>query len=151
MKRSILSVILIGLLAFTLIACNSGEKGGNTEKGDNTVTVESILELFDSDVYRAQKYDSGTISQIKENIAKQGITLSGEIKAIVHIIDQNSMSSTAEPRPWAYVYEFSNEADATAFYENRNEYVKVALEDGLCVRKGLIVVFGSAEEISLIE
>ena len=148
MKRSILSVILIGLLAFTLIACNSGEKGGNTEKGDNTVTVESILELFDSDVYRAQKYDSEMISQIKENIAKQGITLSGEIKAIVHVTDQ---SSTAESLVWAYVYEFSNEADATAFYENRNEYVKVALDDGLCIREGLIVVFGSAEEISLIE
>lgn len=149
MKRSILSVILIGLLAFTLIACNSGEKGGNTEKGDNTVTVESVLELFDSDIYHAQKYDSEMISQIKENIAQQGITVSGEIKAIVHVTNQNDTSS--EIRTWAYIYEFSNEADATAFEENRRGYVDAVLEDGLCVRKGLIVVFGSAEEISLIK
>jgi predicted small secreted protein len=150
MKRSILAVIIIGLLTFTLIACNSGDgKGDSTEKGGNAVTVESILELFDSDVYHAQKYDSKMISQIKENIAKQGITLSGEIKAIVHVTNQNDTSR--ETNIWAYIYEFSNEADATAFYENRNEYVKVALEDGLCVRKGLIVVFGSAEEISLIK
>ncbi len=149
MKKSILAVILIGLLTFTLIACNSGGgKGDNTEKGGNAVTVESILDLFDSDVYHAQRYDKEMTSTIKQNIANQGITLSGEIKAIVHVTDQ---SSTAESLVWAYIYEFSDEADAIAFYENRSEYVKVAMEDGLCVREGLIVVFGSAEEISLIE
>lgn len=145
MKKSILTIMLITLLAFSLMACASPD---NSEKGGKKVTVESILELFDSDVYHARKYDSKMISQIKQNIANQGITLSGEIKAIVHVTDPNS---TAESLVWAYVYEFSNEADAIAFYENRSEYVKVALEDGLCVRKGLIVVFGSAEEISLIE
>ncbi len=147
MKKSIFTVLLICLLSFALIACASPKKsdGGN---GGKTVTVESIIELFDSDVYHAQHYEKEMISQVKQNIANQGITVSGEIKAIVHITDQ---SSTAETRTWAYIYEFSNEADAIAYYENRSQYVDLALEDGLCVRFGLIVVFGSASEISLIK
>ncbi len=147
MKKSIFTILLVTLLSLALIACTSPKKsdGGN---GGKTVTVESIIELFDSDVYRAQRYDKEMISTIKQNIANQGITLSGEIKAIVHVIDQ---ITTSETRDWAYIYEFSNEADAIAFAENRSEYVDAVLEDGLCLRFGLIVVFGSASEISLIQ
>ncbi len=147
MKKTFFITLLIGLLAFSLIACGSPKKsdGGN---GDKEVTVESIIELFDSDVYHAQRYNTEMISSVKQNMANQGISVSGAIVAIVHLTDQ---SATSENRAWAYVYEFSNEADAIAFEENRSKYVDVALEDGLCIRRGLIVVFGSASEISLIQ
>ena len=43
------------------------------------------------------------------------------------------------------------EANAIVFEENRSKYVDLVLEDGLCVRFGLIVVLGPASVISSIQ
>lgn len=133
MKKSILTILLCCVLVCVLVACNSKVPD----------TVDDIAKLFDEDVYYLQKYDTEMIASIRAKL-----TLNGDILTVVHLIDEQS-SSSDNPK-WAYIYEFSDEADAEWFEENRRAFVTSTEENGLCVRRGCIVVFGSAPEISLI-
>ena len=71
------------------------------------------------------------------------MALSGDIISIVHIINQGASTPNGD---FAYIYEFSNEKDATWFEENRRAYVS-SLEEGRCVRFGSIVIFGTSSVI----
>ena len=145
MKR-IFSTLVIIILVCAFAACNINES--SDADGADELTVDSIVELFSED-YNAQEYTSEMIEYVLPNIEKSGITLNGEVVAIVHITKKSSAPGM-EDWSWAYVYEFTDEADAAAFEENRRAFVNDTEENGQCVRVGLIVVFGSASRISSI-
>ncbi len=140
MKKT-LFILIIGILLCTFVGCNA-----NRRKAE--VTVDSIIELFDED-YNAQEYTSEMIAQILPNFEKIGVTINGSISAIVHLTKKASAPDRSD-WSWAYIYEFTDEADAIAFEENRRAFVDATEENGACVRCGLIVVFGSAPIISSI-
>ena len=141
MKKA-LSIIIISVLICSLVACNFNNSREN-------VTTDSILELFSND-YSSQKYTSEIISDIITNIENSGISLNGNITTVVHLTKKESQPDASD-WSWAYVYEFTDEADAIAFEENRRTFVEATEENGMCIRCGLIVVFGSAPIISSME
>ena len=149
MKR-LLSVIMISILVCIFAACNINNSSENDSDADGVaeITVESITELFGED-YNVQEYTSEMIEYMLPNIEKSGIALKGDVTTIVHITKKASAPEMADWE-WAYIYEFTNEADAVAFEENRRAFVNDTEENGQCVRCGLIVVFGSAPIISSI-
>ena len=123
----LLSVLLL------LVGCSKDDK--------TSVTVESILEVFDSPDYYTQEYESDMISEIQNRLTPEN-----DINRIIHIVDQNTAPPNLE---WVYVYEFVGEKDAIDFEENRTQYVKT-VENGKCVRFGNIVVFGNSELIDTV-
>ena len=149
MKR-LLSVIMISILVCTFAACNINNSSENDSDADGAseLTVESITELFGED-YNTQIYTEEMIEYVLPNIEKAGVVLQGDVTAIVHITKKAS-APEMDDWEWAYIYEFTNEADAVAFEENRRAFVNDTEENGHCVRCGLIVVFGSAPIISSI-
>lgn len=149
MKR-LLSVIMISILVCTFAACNINNSSENDSDADGVaeITVESITELFGED-YNAQEYTSEMIEYMLPNIEKSGIALKGDVTTIVHITKKAS-APEMDDWEWAYIYEFTNEADAVAFGENRRAFVNDTEKNGQCVRYGLIVLFGSAPIISSI-
>lgn len=149
MKR-LLSVIMISILVCTFAACNINNSNENDSDADGVaeLTVESITELFGED-YNAQEYTSEMIESVLPNLETAGVVLQGDVTAIVHITKKASAPEMADWE-WAYIYEFTSEADAIAFEENRRAFVSDTEENGQCVRCGLIVVFGSTPIISSI-
>lgn len=152
MKR-LLSVIIIIIFVCTFAACDvndPSETSSSTSDADGVaeLTVESITELFGED-YNAQEYTSEMIEHVLPNVETAGVVLQGDVTAIVHITKKSSAPEMADWE-WAYIYEFTNEADAVAFEENRRAFVNDTEENGQCVRYGFIVVFGSAPIISSI-
>jgi len=121
-----------------------------TDEIETDITVDEIIRLFDNKVFYIQKYNFSMIATICQNISNMGLSLNGEILAIVHITDQ-SVSCEDPDWSWAYIYEFSNEEDAIVFEENRRTFVVSTEENGACIRCGKIVVFGSASAITSIE
>lgn len=163
MKKIFLRILMIMVLVCTLVACNDKKptKNDNSTSGSNTtivstdvvekkeeITVDSIVELFGED-YNAQEYTSEMISYLLPNLERNDIILNGGITEVVHLTAKNS-SPELDNWTWAYVYEFTDEADAISFKENRRAFVEAIEENGACVRCGLIVVFGSAPIISSI-
>lgn len=165
-----LFVVTFLILAMLLVACdtlsNDKKLEGSNETGSsdtqestsesNTesenaidVTVDEIIEMFDKSIYYAQEYDDTLIATVNGNIANMGINLNGGISRVIHITNQ-SVSRDDPSWSWAYIYELSNEADAILIEENRREYVD-ATNSGVCVRFGLIVVFGTSPVIQTIE
>ena len=152
MKKALLTILIICLLTCSFVSCNketdttsiSGITTESTEAPEmkEKLTVDGILELFEKD-YNFQKYTSEQIAYILPNIEKNGIILSGSVTAIVHLTKKASEPGR-DDWSWAYVYEFTEEADAVAFEGNRRAFVEATEENGACVRCGLIVVFGSA-------
>lgn len=124
MKRLIILMCMLSL-AFCLSACQS-------------FTVNDAIAAFDDETYYAQAYSEDLIDPIRQKMA-----LSGDIISIVHIINQGASTPNGD---FAYIYEFSNEKDATWFEENRSAYVS-SLEEGRCVRFGSIVIFGTSSVI----
>ena len=164
MKKT-LFILIISILLCTFVACNVNNSSENETNTNDTntndvntttdviankteVTVDSIVKLFDEEYY-AQEYTSEMISQILPNFEKNGITINGNISTVVHLTKKASAPENPD-WSWAYVYEFTEEADAIAFEENRRAFVEATEENGVCVRCGLIVVFGSAPTISSI-
>lgn len=130
MKRICILLLTVLLL---LVGCSKADKA--------SVTVESILEVFDSTSYYTQDYSRDVIDEIQNRL-----TLENDINRIIHIVDQNTAPPNLE---WVYVYEFVGEKDAVDFEENRTQYVKT-VENGKCVRYGKIVVYGNSELINSI-
>ena len=157
MKKTVFMILLTCILAFSLVACkveapietDEITTESTTEAVSKVeVTVDSISKLFEAD-YSAQEYTPDMISQILPNLEKAGIILNGEVNTIIHMCARESAPGM-DDWSWAYVYEFTDEADAIAFEENRRAFVEATEENGACVRCGLIVVFGSAPVISSI-
>jgi hypothetical protein len=157
MKKSVFMILLICVLVFSMVACNPEAPIESdqitTESSTETfskveVTIDSISELFEAD-YSAQEYTPDVIAQILPNLENVGIILNGDVTTIIHMCARNSAPGM-DDWSWAYVYEFTDEADAIAFEENRRAFVEATEENGACVRFGLIVVFGSASVISSI-
>ena len=156
MEKALLTILIICLLTCSFVSCN--KETDTTSISDITtestevseikeeLAVDSVLELFEND-YNAQKYTSEQIGYIISNLEKNGIVLSGSVTAIVHLTRKASEPGRSD-WSWAYVYEFTEEADAIAFEENRRGFVEATEENGACVRCGLIVVFGSAPIIA---
>lgn len=138
-------LLLTGLLACALVSCGTPSAGpgssseGTTENAE--MTAEEVLACFDDETYSKQIYTAEMIATIGGKLV-----LEGEIQKIVHITDKRSPSDNLI---WAYLYEFSAEADAIAFEENRRKFV-ATVENGSCVRFGRIVVFGSSPIIPTI-
>ena len=124
MKRFLIFLFTLSLV-FSLSACQS-------------FTVDTAIAAFDNETYYAQAYSEDLIDPIRQKMA-----LSGDIISIVHIINQGASTPNGD---FAYIYEFSNEKDATWFEENRSAYVS-SLEEGRCVRFGSIVIFGTSSVI----
>ena len=159
MKKA-LFVLIISILVCTFAACNVNNSSENDTSANDVntttdviankteVTVDSIVKLFDEE-YDVQEYTSEMISYLIPNFEKNGITINGNVSAVVHLTKKASAPESPD-WSWAYVYEFTEEADAIAFEENRRAFVEATEEKGACVRCGLIVVFGSAPIISSI-
>ncbi|MBE6593544.1 MAG: hypothetical protein E7642_06070 [Ruminococcaceae bacterium] len=165
MKRIASLFILICLLICLFASCNVQDASETTEASTDAsteratdepteapteaptekekMTVKKILALFDDKVYFKQIYTQEMIATIREKLV-----LKGDILTVVHVID---LKTETDPRPWAYVYEFSLEEDAVAFEENRREFVDATEENGSCVRCGNIVIYGSSPTIATIE
>ena len=107
MKRFLIFVFTLSLV-FSLSACQS-------------FTVDTAIAAFDDETYYVQAYSEDLIDPIRQKMA-----LSGDIISIVHIINQGASTPNGD---FAYIYEFSNEKDATWFEENRSAYVS-SLEEG---------------------
>ena len=151
MKKA-LSIIIIGILICSFVACSFNNSSENVTTDiivqKSVYTTDSILELFNND-YNSQKYTSDIISDIITNIENNGIILNGNITTVVHLTKKESQPEASD-WSWAYVYEFTEESDAIAFEENRRTFVEATEKNGMCIRSGLIVVFGSAPAISSI-
>ena len=115
------------------------------------IKFDDIIKLLDYVEFYAQEYDADMIASVCENVAKIGLELNGDVTRIVHVTDQSVPKDDPTSFGWAYVYEFSEEADAIAFEENRREFINATEEDGACLRYGRIVVFGTAQMLSFIE
>ena len=124
MKRFLIFLFTLSSV-FSLSACQS-------------FTVDTAIAAFDDETYYVQAYSEDLIDPIR-----QKMSLSGDIISIVHIINQGASTPNGD---FAYIYEFSNEKDATWFEENRSAYVS-SLEEGRCVRFGSIVIFGTSSVI----
>ncbi|MBQ8407805.1 MAG: hypothetical protein IJY39_02960 [Clostridia bacterium] len=158
--KKIYWILIISILVCTFVACSVNNSDENTTETndinattdviDNKVdfTVDSIVEFFNED-YNAQQYTSEMISYLIPNFEKNGIALNGNITTVIHFTKKSSTPELTD-WSWAYVYEFTEEADAIAFEENRRVFVEATEENGVCVRCGLIVVFGSAPILSSI-
>ena len=141
MKKILFAIFLIGVLLFSVVSC--GQQG-------KTVTVDGIVKLFDSDDdYYVQHYTAELIDKARTNMTNANLDLKGDISEIVHIIDQ-SKSPENSAGEWTYIYDFTDEADAIAFAENRQVFIDKLEEDGTCIRRGRIVVFGTSSIISSI-
>ena len=153
-------ILIISILICTFVACGVDNPDENTTDTndikattdviDNKVdfTVDSIVEFFDED-YNVQQYTSEMISYLTPNFEKNGIALNGNIETVIHFTKKSSAPEHTD-WSWAYVYEFTEEGDAIAFEENRRAFVEATEENGICVRCGLVVVFGSAPILSSI-
>ena len=163
MKKTFLTILIIFVFVCIFVACdtkkpteidNSTSCSNTTDASTDVVlnkaevTIDSIVKLFGEE-YNAQKYTSEMITYLIPSLESNGITLIEDISAIVHLTAKNSAPELSD-WSWAYIYEFTNEADAIAFEENRRTFVETTEENGACVRCGLIVVFGSAMIISSI-
>lgn len=135
MKKALAPLLSLVLLISLLAACAQ------------TPAVEDVVAHFTADkTYSAQTYEEQMIETVRAGIEKNGITLSGEIVAVVHLVAEG----TDEAFPWAYVYELAEESDAVAIEENRRSFVS-SFAGGSCVRFGRVVVFGTSPYISTLD
>lgn len=154
MKKIIALMLLTCILVCAFAACNTEDDAKNTDTPTEAptaapteapkMTIGKLLGFFDDDVYYKQRYTAEMILPIRDKL-----TLEGDILKVIHIVDQNTGGDNLT---WAYVYEFSEEADAIAYEEDRREYVNYMYADkGYCVRFDKIVVFGNSSVIAKIE
>ncbi|MBQ8746280.1 MAG: hypothetical protein IJZ08_00235 [Clostridia bacterium] len=147
MKKALLTILALSVLLCSLVAC--GTKSSEAPDSEEQISVDSIVELFEKD-YNAQKYTAEQISNLIPNLEANGISLNGSITAVVHLTKKASEPGRSD-WSWAYVYEFTEEADAIALENNRRAFVEATEENGTCIRCGCIVVFGSSPIIASIE
>lgn len=129
-------------------ASDTVTEGTEAIEENESVTLDGIVELFAND-YSSQRYNAEMIAYIRNNLTNMGVILNGEITAIVHLTKKASSPELSD-WSWAYVYQFADEADAVAFEESRRALSNSSAESEVCVRLGLIVVFGTATTISSI-
>ena len=111
----------------------------STACGNSMPTVDDAVDTIYADGWYSTEYSAEQITSIEEQFP-----LEGSITRIVHMVDQGT---SIVPFDWAYIFEFSNEADAILVEENRSAYVST-LKNGLCVRFGTLLVFGTTERIA---
>lgn len=152
--KKLIALLLLLCLSVCAAACNAEQAPDATEAPTEAptaapteapkMTIGKLLGFFDDDVYYKQRYTAEMILPIRDKL-----TLEGDILKVIHIVDQKTGGDNLT---WAYVYEFSEEADAIGYEEDRREYVTYKYADkGYCVRFDKIVVFGNSPEIEKIE
>lgn len=167
MRKSFTLIFIILAVVLSFVACDTedvSEISTNIESTDSTDTgaaesiapeamikFDDILKALDYKEFYAQEYDSDMIASVQENIFDVGLELSGDITRIVHVTDQSVPQDDPSSFGWVYIYELSEESDAIALEENRRDFVNAIVEDGVCIRYGRIVVFGTAQMLSFIE
>lgn len=167
MRKNFTLIFIIIAIVLSLVACDTeevsdmsfdSESAASTDVSETQsvepeveIKFDDIIKLLDYVEFYAQEYDADMIASVCENIAQSGLELNGDVTRIVHVTDQSVPKDDPTSFGWAYVYEFSEEADAIAFEENRRDFVNATEEDGAFLRYGRIVVFGTAQMLSFIE
>lgn len=167
MRKNFTLIFIIIAVVLSFVACDTEEvseisvDAESTELSDISVAesdvpeveikFDDIIKALDYKEFYAQEYDADMIASVCENIVGIGLELNGDVTRIVHVIDQSVPKDDPSSFGWVYIYELSDESDAIALEENRREFVNAIVEDGVCLRYGRIVVFGTSQMTAFIE
>lgn len=108
----------------------------------DSASVEGIVKAIEDKTELCGGYYSPqTIAQTMEKIGQRN-TLEGDILDLVHLTHHDGTVLR-----FVYIYEFESENDALLYEEDRTLFAQ-SIDDGVCVRKGNMVIYGNHSVIS---